>query len=192
MFNYLHLFVSADCVISEPGADDDTTLQYPLEYLRSLRPSGLPAGEIRLKKGCPVILLRNLAPLRGLCNGTRCIILEMSQRVLEVQIMGGQYDGRREFIPRIALTPSNNNGQFAFLLKRRQFPIRLAFAMTINKAQGQSVDCIGLDLRVPVFAHGQLYVALSRATSSRRIKVLLPEASQTAAQNVVYPEVLLD
>ncbi|KAJ7673893.1 hypothetical protein DFH06DRAFT_1173459 [Mycena polygramma] len=63
----------------------------------------------------------------------------------------------------------------------RQFPVHLAFSMTINKSQGQSVDNIGLDLRTDVFAHGQLYVALeqsckyallSRCTSRQRVKAL--------------------
>ena len=55
------------------------------------------------------------------------------------------------------------------MLKRHQFPVCLAFALTINKAQGQSVKHIGIDLCVPVFLHGQLYVALSQATSSQNI-----------------------
>jgi len=65
--------------------------------------------------------------------------------------------------------------------------------MTINKSQGQSVKHLGLDVRTPVFTHGQLYVALSCCTSSNCIKVLFKIGSQqTVTQNVVYPEVLLD
>ena len=56
-----------------------------------------------------------------------------------------------------------------------QFPVQLAFAMTINKSQGQSVANVGLDLHTPVFSHGQLYVALSCCTSESWIKVLFPE-----------------
>ena len=63
--------------------------------------------------------------------------------------------------------------------------------MTINKSQGQSVKHIGLDLRSPVFSHGQLYVALSRCTSGNRIKViLLPENTDRRTVNIVYPEIL--
>ncbi|KIK23998.1 hypothetical protein PISMIDRAFT_99678 [Pisolithus microcarpus 441] len=115
----------------------------------------------------------------------------MSDRVLEVKILGGDYDGNTAFIPRISLIPSTSTTDFTFLLSRRQFPVRLAFAMSINKAQGQSVKHVGIDLRTPVFSHGQLYVALSRATSSRRVKVLLPSEGGNKTLNVVYPEVLL-
>jgi ATP-dependent exoDNAse (exonuclease V) alpha subunit len=76
-------------------------------------------------------------------------------------------------------------------MKRRQFPIGLAFAMTINKSQGQSVKFVGLNLRSEVFSHGQLYVAFSRCTSGSRIKVWLPEGNENKrVQNVVYPKIL--
>lgn len=154
---------------------------------------GLPPGELSLKVGCPLILLRNLSPDRGLCNGTRMILRRAGDRVLEVEVIGGQFHGEVAFIPRITLTPSGKDAEFAFTLRRRQFPVRLAFAMTINKAQDQSVQFVGLDLRVPVFSHGQLYVALSRATSRHRIKVLLAETAEASrAINIVYPEVLMD
>jgi hypothetical protein len=79
--------------------------------------------------------------------------------------------------------------ELGFVLRRQQFPITLAFALTINKSQGQSVKW-GLDLRIPCFAHGQLYVALSRSTSPHRVKAIFPGDS-TATSNVVYPNALL-
>jgi hypothetical protein len=89
----------------------------------------------------------------------------------------------------MSLEPSDE--ALSIPLLRRQFPVRLAFSMTINKSQGQSVSYVGLDLRSAVFAHGQLYVALSRCTSGDRIKVLFPEGQQgTSTLNVVYSEVL--
>ena len=70
--------------------------------------------------------------------------------------------------------------------------MRLSFAMTINKAEGQSLKYVSVHLLLPVFCHSQLYVALSRATSCERLHVLLPESTHTKTLNVVYPEVLLD
>jgi ATP-dependent DNA helicase PIF1 len=49
-----------------------------------------------------------------------------------------------------------------FEFKHLQFPVRLAFAMTLNKAQGQSLQKCGLNLENLCFSHGQLYVASSR------------------------------
>lgn len=187
------VFMSADSVVSEAGADGELRDTLPIEFLRSISGAGLPPGELKLKPGCPLILLRNLAPGQGLCNGTRMVVVRMTNKILEVRLIGGDHDGELAFIPRITLTPSGNLTDFAFVLKRRQFPVRLAFVMTINRAQGQSAKFVGLDLRVPVFSHGQLYVALSRATSGDRIKALLPgDSDGLTTPNIVYPEVLLD
>ena len=68
---------------------------------------------------------------------------------------------------------------------RRQFPIRLAFAMTINKAQGQSLKRVGVYLKRPVFAHGQAYVALSRAGIPSETRVLIEP--QPLQQDKVEP-----
>lgn len=186
-------YVSADAIISEAGADGPDPNVFPVEFLRSIMASGLPPGELHLKVGCPIILLRNLAPTQGLCNGTRLVVIWMTEKVVEARIIGGDHDGELAFIPRITLTPSGNVTDYAFTMSRRQFPIRLAFSMTINKAQGQSAKHVGLDLRIPVFAHGQLYVALSRATSQDSVKVVLPDdTTGLSTTNIVYPEVLLD
>ncbi|KAH9854588.1 helicase [Lenzites betulinus] len=66
--------------------------------------------------------------------------------------------------------------------------------MSINKAQGQSVKYVGIDLRIPVFTHGQLYVALSRSTSPSHTHILLPsdtDGQRGITTNIVFPEVLL-
>lgn len=122
------------------------------------------------------------------------ILVQMSRRVLEVRLIGGKYNSQLALIPWITLSPTEGQTGFAFILKRRQLPVRLAFALTINKAQGQSVKHVGIDLRTPVFSHGQLYVALSQATSSQNIQVLLPEEERNGCQthNIVYSEVLVD
>ena len=61
--------------------------------------------------------------------------------------------------------------------------------MTINKSQGQFLNIVGLDLRLPVFCQGQLYVALSRVTDVSRMTVLLSEQSEGKTENIVYPRV---
>ena len=63
--------------------------------------------------------------------------------------------------------------------------------MTVNKSQGQSFNFININLRIPVFTHGQLYVTLSRVTDIRGLSLLLPQEGGAATNNIIYPEVLL-
>lgn len=88
-------------------------------------------------------------------------------------------------IPRIPTIPTD----VPFKYKRLQFPIKLAFAITINRCQGQTLKIIGIDLQENVFTHGQLYVALSRTGNSRNQYILSPT---TFIKNIVYQEVLTD
>jgi hypothetical protein len=92
-------FYSADQIIREPGTDDNGDMPVTPEFLRSINSTSLPPGELRLKIGCPLILLRNLSPSNGLCNGSRMTVVGISNRVLEVRIIGGDHDGELALIP---------------------------------------------------------------------------------------------
>ena len=119
------------------------------------------------------------------------MLRQITTRVLEASILGGEHDSKIVFIPRIKLTPSTTNTDITFSISHIQFSVRVAFAISINKAQGQSVSHVGLDLRTAVFSHGQLYVALSRCTSPMHIKVLFAEGKEDMkTMNIVYQEVL--
>ena len=127
---------------------------------------------LKLKIGCPIILLRNLDPANGLCNGTRLVVHGFQRNTIDAEIVLGQHVGKRVFLPRIPLCPSDDE-MFPFQFKRKQFPIRLSFAMTVNKSQGQTIPNVGVYLPEPVFSHGQLYVAMSRATALANIRILV-------------------
>lgn len=164
---------------------EETVQQYPMEFLNSLNPSGLPPHQITLTKSAPIILIRNLNPKQGLLNGTRLSVVNLGRRVIEAKIETGNCKNTVVFIPRITLAPSDTT--LPFVLRRRQFPIRLAYAMTINKSQGQTFSFIGIDLRTPVFSHGQLYVALSRVGSFRNMAILTEkDEEEYRATNVVF------
>ena len=180
---------SADSVEVEDRAMNEFQ-PYPVEYLNSLVSSSLPLAHLKLKVGCPIMLLRNLNASKGLCNGTRLRVVQIRTRVLKCRIMSTdeRFGGDVVFIPRITLSPTAED--MPIPLRRRQFPVRLAFAMTVNKSQGQSLKHVGLDLRTPVFSHGQLYVGLSRCTSGNRLKILLRDVDGGRSANVVYNEVL--
>jgi hypothetical protein len=179
-------FISADSVVK--GEYD----YIPHKFLHILIPSGFPLHKLELKKGVPLMLLRNLDPSQGLYNGTRMLLVDWTPRVLRCRILkaGAEHqDDHTVFIPRITLLANDEENPIP--LKCCQFPVCLAFAMTINKAQGQSVKWVGLDLRTSVFSHGQLYVALSRCTHPHRVKAIFSEHEEgTKTTNVVYTEVL--
>ncbi|XP_049350419.1 uncharacterized protein LOC125815062 [Solanum verrucosum] len=180
--------------ISFDSAEDDTNNYYQEEYLNTLTPNGLPPHRLVLKENAPIMMLRNLDPSNGLCNGTRLICRGFDNNVVHAEITTGEFATKHVFIPRIQLSPPENEG-YPFKFIRKQFPIRLCFAMTINKAQGQTIPNVGLYLPQHVFSHGQLYVALSRGISMATTNVLVmteqPDTGTgTYARNIVYKEVL--
>ncbi|KAF6173135.1 hypothetical protein GIB67_028433, partial [Kingdonia uniflora] len=81
----------------------------PQEYIKLLNPSGLPSFRLRLKVGCPVILLHNLVPKDSLCNGTRLMVVRCSPRLINAKILTRCKDRNLVFIPRISLTPTPDN-----------------------------------------------------------------------------------
>jgi ATP-dependent DNA helicase PIF1 len=106
---------------------------YPTEFLNSFNMSGVPPHTLTLEEGCPMILLRNMPG--GLANGIRLIVVKLMQHIIDAKIVTGPDKGRRVFIPRLNITPSDTE-RMPFTLRQRQFPLWPAFAMTINKAQG--------------------------------------------------------
>ncbi|XP_063918640.1 uncharacterized protein LOC135134004 [Zophobas morio] len=97
-------------------------------------PAALPRHNVTLTVGPPVMLLRNLNSPK-FCNGTRLQITAFHRNVVEATIITGCAQGENVFIPRLPLIPS----EYPFEFKRLQFPLKVCFAMTINKAQGQTL-----------------------------------------------------
>jgi len=190
------VLASSDEVIVEDNPIEIQNFQE--EYLNTISLPGLPPHILELKIDTPVVLLRNIDPTHGLCNGTRLQITAISGRLLSCRILNGPNQGDVVSIPRIDLHTAD--GVLPFTMCRRQFPVKVAFAMTINKAQGQSFESVGIYLSRPVFGHGQLYVALSRAGIAAKTKIFVVSVPNvqgkfidhegTFTKNVVYHEVL--
>ena len=71
-------------------------------------------------------------------------------------------------------------------MRRRQFPVKVAFAMTINKSQGQPFESVGIYLSKPVFGYGQLYVAISRAGIAANTKLFIVNATNVLVKLAGY------
>ncbi|CAN1797447.1 ATP-dependent DNA helicase PIF1 [Linum perenne] len=131
-------------------------------------PSKIYFNKLELKPFTVVMLLRNINPTSGMCNGTRILLTDLGEYVISGLIVSGTQEGR-------------------------QFPIRICYAMTINKSQGQTLDHVGIYLPKPVFSHGQLYVAVSRVRSANGLHILIPNISSNPdnkTRNIVYQDIL--
>ncbi|CAN1122137.1 ATP-dependent DNA helicase PIF1 [Linum perenne] len=166
-------YYSSYTLCSDNANSASLEADYPKEFLNSLSLNGFPKHEIMLQPFTPIMLLRNLNPSAGLCNGTWIMITHLGENVIKGTIMGGSLEGSVVEIP------------------RRQYLIRFCYAMTINKSQGQTLDRVGIFLPKPVFGHGQIYVAASRVRSADRLRILINHETQVApgcTRNIVYVE----
>ncbi|EPZ34209.1 hypothetical protein O9G_004325 [Rozella allomycis CSF55] len=147
----------------------------------TLTVNGLPAHKLVLKIGIPIILLCNL----DVCNGTRLIMRGLGANIIDAEIALGKFKCQSVFILLIVLSPSQTT--LPFVLRRKQFPVRLCFAMTINKAQGQTLKKVAIFLPGPVFTHGQCGFIACKIYDS-----VLNYSNQNPSQvkNVVYREIL--
>jgi ATP-dependent DNA helicase PIF1 len=138
--------------------------------------------------------LRNLDPNNGLCNGTRLMVRALQDNAIDAEIVAGQHARKRVFILRLLLSPSDDIS-LPFKFKRKQFPVRLSFAMMINKSHGQTIPNVGIYLTELVFSHGQLYVGLSRGVSRSTTRILAKPKEELdpngkSTKNIVYKDII--
>ncbi|KAJ8882920.1 hypothetical protein PR048_014759 [Dryococelus australis] len=134
--------------------------------LNSISTSGLLSHKIKLKIGVPIILLRNSNPPK-LCNGTRLKVTGSQRHIIENCCFYRMRKRRNSFH-----TKNSNHTH------KLPFPANLCFSMTFNKAQGQTIPKVGLELSESCFSHGQLYVACSRVSDSTKLSMLTPALPQ--------------
>lgn len=164
--------------IVDKAADPADKQTFLPEFFHQIYEPFLPLHILRLKVGMPIILLRNLDPPK-LCNGTRIQLKFIGWKVLERVIMGEKYEEQKALLPCIPLQLKDNNERSPVLFTRCQFPIQPAFAMTINKSQGQSFKYVGLDLQTrSYFSHGQLYIAFFRVTHNSNLHIIGPNTTE--------------
>ena len=161
---------------------------YPAEFLNTIDLQGLPPHKLELKSGAVIILLRNINPSEGHVNGTRYVIQNLLPHVIDAVAISGSKIGAKIFIPRIWL--HSQDAILPFEMKRKQFPVRLAYSMTANKAQGQTLDFVGIYLGKEFFSHGQFYVAISRVGDPSSVRILYKKENSYHVRNIVYREIL--
>jgi ATP-dependent DNA helicase PIF1 len=188
-------YYATDTVKELDEKDDDfehTAELHPsaiLDYIAKHTPNGCPPWTLRVKEGGVYRLMRNLSIERGLVKNVRVLVRVVGQRIVTVsKVLADAVDEENILIPRIVLECGMPGSTHVVL--RRQFPLAAAYATTFNSCQGLTLDKVAVDLTRPVFSHGQLYTALSRARNRRDCAVLLPDG-QSTTRNVVYSELLV-
>lgn len=139
------------------------------------------------------MLIKNYDINNKLCNGTRLQVLKISEHILVCRNLTNPKKENDILIP-IEFSYGGKINQSGITWKRIQFPIRLSFAMTLNKCQGQTLQRVGIYLKeTDVFSHGHLYTALSRAKSSDAVKVvcnLENNKMSNTVKNIIYYDIL--
>ncbi|XP_023751342.1 ATP-dependent DNA helicase RRM3-like [Lactuca sativa] len=143
-------YLSTNSMTPHTHRISDIDLLYPQEYLHRLTFSSFPLHELTLKPNTPVMLLKNINQGLSLCNGTRLIVSQLLPTVIQASIITGTSVGNRVYIPRIKFV--HNSPDLPFVFTRKQFPVKVCYAMTINKSQGQSLKTIGITYHT-LFSH---------------------------------------
>ena len=121
-------------------------------------------------------------------NGTRLIITQVLDRIIIAKIITGTHKGNLMVLHRFKLEAAPRETGLPCSLYRLQFPIRPAMALTIHKAQGQTLTRVGVYLPNPVFTHGQLYIAFSRVTRASGLTVAVRRGRYEAGNAEGVPE----
>ena len=175
-----------------------------LEQLNVRTPTGSPPARLELKIGMPLVMLRNMS--EELMNGTRVLLLDIRNNVLQCKVLNGRYPNTIVYIPRFVFKHEGPDQPLTW--SRRQYPVKPCWSMTINKSQAQTLERVAVclirivisadnDIVVEpydVFSHGQMYVGLSRCGDPDKVCIYTTEEhcrTRTLA-NVVYKEALIE
>ena len=161
------------------------------DFLNYCDAADVPAHQVKLRVGDLCILMRNIDKPRGLTNNQRVIIRVLKRFTIGVSIARDHTD-TVHWLPKIKfrfVIPGTS-----FEMVRKQFPLKLAYSFTVHKAQGQELTRVLLDSTTPVFAHGQLYVALSRVRDRQSLGIFTDDeqmqSGSVICRNVVLTEII--
>ena len=162
---------------------------YPMEVVQGMRMYGVPPACLQLKVGARYMIVKNL--MKDVFNGVRCQLVAMNgRRSIFVKLLSGPGAGKTVLLPACVFTISPESSGLPFSIRRRQFPLIAAYAVTTHKAQGQTLRLVGLYVTRDAFTHGQLYTALSRTRGWSNIFIYCTTPIPDSMINCVYQHVL--
>ena len=164
------------------------------EAMEALEESGVPSHSLALFPMALTSLMRNFLPSRGLVNGALLLPISRTKNTIEVINVtpGSAFYGERDTIFRFDFAMGVKH---LMNFSRKQFPLRLAYAGTVHRFQGDTVhEQLLVDCRVPSFAHGQLSVAISRCTGSKKLQILATQddVRTRSLSGLIYREFITD
>jgi ATP-dependent DNA helicase PIF1 len=134
---------------------------YPPEVVASMRMPGVPPSCLQMKLGGRYMIIKNIS--KDMFNGVRCVLVAFAgSKCVFVRLISGPAAGTTTIVPSCVFNISPEQSGLPFNIRRRQFPMILSYAVTVHKAQGQTLVKVGLYMTTAIFTHGQLYTALSR------------------------------
>ena len=165
-------------------ANEEERDQFSHAFLDQMNARDVTPHTLRLRVGDLVFLMRNYSQKDKLTNNSKHMVLDINKRrkMITIRNLATQ---EIQIIHRITFSvdvSSRKRNTINFVLERRQFPLRLCYAMTIDKSQGQSLRRVGLDLREQVFSHGQLYVAFGRVSFKEDILTLVTDQARSISE----------
>ena len=175
----LHMFDARTTVERPP---DDPDLEIPtgaiLEKVeQKLDNDANYASHLELCVGAQVMLLVNKDVAKGLVNGSRGVIIDFrGDGVPIVQFLHGDP---------VAIERQRWTSHECAAVHREQIPLRVAYAITIHKSQGATLDCALIDIGSSTFEYGQAYVAMSRVRSLESLYIHTLDPSKFMAHPTV-------
>jgi len=171
-FNEAHIINSKDSFSEVDDEHGHIAKMLTNHTLNAFQKNGVPHHELILKVDDVCIIIRSIKGLR-IANNMRVCILAIHAHIVEVCVVGREDAGGPPIrIPRIPFRFRLKYGE-SFQVTRIQFPLRLAYAMTFNKCQSQTLYKVLLDITTPPFAHGHVYVTMSRVRDCHKIRLFL-------------------
>jgi PIF1-like helicase len=182
--------------------DDKSQAAFDTSHLtdatsRLMNQAGTALHMLRLKVGAPVHLMLNIDKREGLVKGALAYVVHMGKHTVTIKLAPNK-DNRRPVpndtwvLSRLCFTFQPR--KIPIKVNRYQIPLRLAWASTVHRVQGDDLKKVLVDLRHPFFAHGQLEVAISRGHDVGNTHYLVDpddlHGDHFVCTNVVVPQVL--